>query len=231
VGFTSLDWERDLAGLAEAVGVAPPAPAGLGPEGGIRLPLMPESLATTRRRGAAYEGFFRTTRPYAQQPGKFIHDQVMLRRDAGGFLRMDMFAGGVTVEGWAMLLQNQLFVTAAELTSGAFVFAIINGVSTLKAGMLDGLLLFCALDPGRTPTASAAILERVGALTGDTETDDAFFGTMKAGPSLAPEGTVPEAIQAHLVRDIGPGQLALGGDWLLQMPLSRSVSRGLTKPG
>ena len=226
-GFTNLDWDRDLDGLAAAVGVAPPGGANGGPNGGIRLPLMVESLATTRLRGGAYEGFFQTTRPYAQQPGKFVHDQLMVRPDASGFLHLDMFAGGVSVEGWVMLMQNQLFVSAAELTSGAFVYAIMNGVSTLVAGLIDGIFLFCALDPGRTPTATAAVMERVGDLSGDAEADKARFEAMKTKPSIAPEGSVPEAVRAHLVRDIGPGALNAGGDWLLRMPLSRTMARGI----
>jgi hypothetical protein len=48
-----------------------------------------------------------------------------------------------------------------------------------------------------------------------------------AEPVMAPEGTVPEEIRAHLVRDIGPEQMASGGDWLLRSPLVRTLARGL----
>jgi hypothetical protein len=44
---------------------------------------------------------------------------------------------------------------------------------------------------------------------------------------VAPEGSVPEPLARHLVRDIGPASLAAGGDWLLAMPIARSLSRGL----
>jgi len=225
-GFTTLDWERDVAGIAGVIGVAPPGMARSSVAGGLRLPLMEESLATSRLRGGAYEGFYRTTRPYAQRPGKFVHDQIMLRRDETGFLRMRMFAGGTQVEGWVMLMQNQLFTVASELTSGAFVSAIINGVNTQTAGMLDGIILFCALDPGWTPTATAAIFECTRPLSGDRDADDAHFDALRSEPFESPDGAVPEAIRAHLVRDIGPAAFAHGGDWLLSMPLSRSMSRG-----
>jgi hypothetical protein len=43
---------------------------------------------------------------------------------------------------------------------------------------------------------------------------------------LIPVGGVPDWLVAHLVRDTGPAQLALGGDWLLAMPLARSLARG-----
>ena len=233
-GFTSLDWERDLAGLAEAIGVAAPGQPRGGPAGSVTalaIPLLEESQVMLRLRGGAYEGFYRTTRPYAQQPGQFLHDYVMIRAEpGGGFLRLLMSANGVLVEGQVMLLQNQLFFAGAELTSGAFVFGIFNGVSTVQAGVIDGLILFCALDPGRTPTAAAMILDRLGDLSGDREADDARFAELGLRPPLATEETAPAAIRQHLVRDLGPAQLAAGGDWLLRMPLVRSLSRGLPPP-
>ena len=39
--------------------------------------------------------------------------------------------------------------------------------------------------------------------------------------------SVPDELRAHLVRDIGPEQLASGGDWLLRSPLARTLARGL----
>ena len=230
-GFTALDWERDLEGLAEAIGVAPPGPRrGAGGAPTFSIPLLDESLATSRLRGAAYEGFYRTTRPYAQHPGQFIHDQVMIRPDPSGFLRLSMIAAGVAVEGQVLLLQNQLFFVGAEMTSGAFVFAIFNGVSTVQAGLVDGLVLFCALDPARTPTATAAIFERIGDLSGDAAADEARFEALGRQPHIATDASAPEHIRSHLVRDLGPGQIASGGDWLLRMPLFRSMARGLTAP-
>jgi hypothetical protein len=37
---------------------------------------------------------------------------------------------------------------------------------------------------------------------------------------------VPPARERHLTPDIGPAALALGGELLLRMPLSRSLARG-----
>ena len=228
-GFTSLDWDKDLAGLAEALGVTRrPAKAETGD--GLPPDLVEQSLLTTRLRGRAYEGIFRSTRPYAQHPGLFVHDAVMIRPSDDGHLEYQMSAAGVVVSGRVMLLQNQLFCFGGELTSGSFAFAILNGVSTVQAGVLDGLLLFCSLDPGRTPTATPAIYERVCDLTGVRTDDDARFEALGAEPAVAPEGSVPKAIRDHLVRDIGPSQRATGGDWLLQSPLLRSLARGLGPP-
>ena len=227
-GFTSLDWDRDLDGLADVLGVDPPGQTRRqAPHFGDGLPLalLEQSLLTTRLRGSAYEGFFRSTRPYASHPGSFVHDQIMLHSDANGLLRLSMRSGGVSVEGWVLLLQNQLFCIGAELTSGACVFAIINGVNTIKAGLLDGLILSCALDVGRTPTASAAVFERTGDLTGDPEVDERRFAELAAEPLEATEESLSEEVRNHLVRDIGPAQLAQGGDWLLRSPIVRSLSQ------
>ena len=226
--FTILDWDRDLESLAEVLGVSAPgairAPA---EHASPTLPFFEESRATTRMRGGAYEGIFRSTRPYAQHPGLFIHDHLFIRRETNGLLQFVMTSGGVTIDGWMLLLQNQLFGVGAEQTSGACVFGILNGVNTLQAGMLDGLILYCALDPGRTPTATAAVFERLYDLTGDRAADDARFAAFADQEPVAPPGSVPEAIQNHLLRDYGPKQLAMGGDLLLQLPLIQSLSRGL----
>ena len=232
-GFTALAWDRDLADLAELLGVEVKAASALRPQGlraGLPLPFIDQILATSELRGAAYEGFFRSTRPYASNPGRFVHDQCMLRKDEEGVLRLKMGTGGVIVEGWVLPLNNLLFVIAAEFTSGALVFGLFNGVNTVKADVLDGLVLMPVLDSGRTPTANAMVLERVGDLSDDPAADDARLLELAALDPVAPVGSVPEALRDHLVRDIGPAQLALGGDWLLRMPLSRTVSRGALVP-
>lgn len=232
-GFTIHDWDRSLESLAGQFGVDPNAvPGSKASRLAETLPmgLLDEILDTTARRGAAYEGFFRSTRPYARYPGRFIHDQVMIRRDANGVLRFDLATGGVIVKCLLLPLQNQLFVIGAERTSGALAFGIINGVNTVQAGAMDGLLLNCALDAGRTPTASAVILERTGDLNGDPAIDDVRFAELAVLDPVAPEGSVPRDVSAHLVRNIGPDSLAMGGDWLLRLPIARSLSRGLDLP-
>jgi transcriptional regulator with XRE-family HTH domain len=232
-GFTALAWDGELAQLAAMLGVqargAAPAEA-RGLRAGLRLPFVEQIIATTELRGGAYEGFYRSTRPYASNPGLFLHDQVMLRLDGEGVLRLKMGTGGVHVEGWVLLLGHLLFVIGSEFTSGSLVFGLFNGVNTVKAQTLDGLTLTPLLDAGRTPTASASVLHRTGDLTGDVKADDARFESLAAEDPLAPQGSVPEALRSHLVRDIGPAQLALGGDWLLRMPLARSWSAGPPLP-
>lgn len=227
-GFNALDWDRELADFAGRLG-ADPVVAGVAPPNGLLqalpLPLLDQIRATTALRGAAYEGFFRSTRPFVQNPGHFLHDHGMMRVDEHGLLSLRMGTGGQVVEGWMLPMQNQLFVIASDLTSGALVFGIFNGVPAAKAQIVDGLILGSALDPGRTPTASVMMFERVGDLSGDVAADDARFEALAAGNPMAPEGSISPALQAHLVPDVGPLQFVLGGDWLLRMPLARSLAR------
>jgi hypothetical protein len=92
--------------------------------------------------------------------------------------------------------------------------------------VLDGLTLTLTRHAGGTPVAAAALIERVGELSDDEAADDARFeASIKANP-LAPEGSVPAHIRDHLFRDIGPTAHALGGEALMTMAFSRSLSRG-----
>ncbi len=232
-GFTSLDWERPIDSLAVLIGADPDTAVGaMAPTLAemLPLPLLNHSRATTSLRAAAYEGFFRSTRHYAEQPGSFWHDQLMIRCRANGLLGFEMMSASVKVQGWVLLLQHQLFFIGAELTSGAFAYAILNGISSTRAARLDGLMLYCAMDPLRTPTASPVVLERIGDLSGDPVADDLRLAELAGCDPLARPDEVPEEIVAHLMRNIGPDHLAEGGDLLLSAPPARSLSRSLGAP-
>jgi transcriptional regulator with XRE-family HTH domain len=92
-GFAVVDWDRSLEALAELLGVAPEAAP---PSRAVRLAatlptaLVDELLDTTAMRASAYEGFYRSTRPFAQFPGQFIHDHIMIRREDSGVLGFTM---------------------------------------------------------------------------------------------------------------------------------------------
>ena len=231
-GFTALDWDRSLDGLALALGVTPAVAPPASPatrsaaDAGLPLALLDQVIAATALRGGAYEGFFRSTRPYAGAPGLFIHDHGMIRREDNGLLRLRMGTGGVFVDGWMLLLHDQLFCVGSQLTSGSLVFGIFNGVPSVRADVIDGLTLSPILDLGRTPTATAVVFERIGDLSGDPAADDARFAELAELDPVAPQGSVPAALVDHLVRNIGPDQLDRGGDWVLRSPAARSVSRG-----
>jgi hypothetical protein len=226
--FSSLDWDRPLANLASFLGVDPQTAPG-SEQGAIGMPAFPfaaESRATIARRGGAYEGFYRSTRPYSQIPGGFIHDHMMVRLDGAGNLGVEMTTGGVTVRGWIWLLQTQLFVISAEMTSGAFAYAILNGVNSVKADRLDGLMLTCALDPSRTPVAMPLVVERIEDLSGDPARDDARLAELSKLDPMAPAGSVPPDIVAHLLRPVGLAAIEAGGDWVMSAPIARSVAQG-----
>jgi hypothetical protein len=227
-GFTALDWDRGLPAFAEVLGVdlAAAARGGAGAMQALPMPLMDQFIAASALRGQAYEGFYRSTRPYVLAPGRYVHDHAWIARDANGLLRLRMGTGGTEVEGWVLPHGNQLFTIAVDVTSGAFLFGIFNGVGAAKAEIVDGLALAPALDAGRTPTAHAMIFERIGDLSGDPEADRACFDELIALDPVAPEGSISDALRRHLTGDFGPAAAALGGDMLLRMPQARSMARG-----
>lgn len=229
-GFSMLDWELDLAEFARRLGVHAGAIGGRAPSPTstpeLPLALMSQIADTTAMRAGAYEGFFRSTRPYLLQPGRFLHDYGVVRRAPNGLLSLRMGTGGFSAEGWMLPLQNQVFIMVCDVVSGALVFGIFNGAASARVDVVDGLILGAALDPGRTPTASAMMFERIGDLSDDLEADDARFAELMARDPVAPAGSVPEPIVAHLLRDFGPAELAAGGDLLLRVPLIRSLARG-----
>ncbi|HXV00423.1 MAG TPA: helix-turn-helix transcriptional regulator [Caulobacteraceae bacterium] len=229
-GFTILDWDRDLDDLAALFGVAPGRSGPAGSGGGLPIPLLGQALAMTAQWGAAYEGFFRSTRPFAQYPGRFVHDHCLVRRDGMGLLRLHLATGSVFIDAWLLPLKGHVFIVGSDFTNATMAFGLLNGVVSEKVETLDGLIMSVTQGTDLTPTATAIVLDRVGDLSGDRAADDARFADLAGGDALAPEGSIPEALQAHLARDIGPTALALGGDWLLRMPASRSLSGGVPHP-
>jgi transcriptional regulator with XRE-family HTH domain len=216
-GFTALDWDRDLEDLARRLGVET-GPQVAGDIPGLPLTLLEQARAATALRGRTYEGFYRTTRPYPQVPGQYVHDQVRVRL-SGGLLSLRMVTGGVTVDGWVLPLGTQLFVIGGEMTSGSMVFAVLHGVAGRGVGALDGLTLFSSLDVRRTPTATPIILDHTGPLSGDPIMDDTRLAQIGAGSPIPPEGSISEEVRRHLDRDVG-------GDWVLSLPLALSMARG-----
>ncbi|HEY8003821.1 MAG TPA: helix-turn-helix transcriptional regulator [Phenylobacterium sp.] len=228
-GFTALDWDRPLPAFAERLGVELDPGAASGGTAALRgLPLaqMDQFLSATALRGQAYEGFFRSTRPWVLTPGRFVHDHGMIRLDASGLLRLRIGTGGTMVDGWLLPFGAQLAAVTIDLTSGAVLFGLFHGVGTARADVVDGLVLAPALDASRTPTAHAMVFERIGDLSGDTAADDRRFAELAALDPVAPEGSIPPALRDHLLGDFGPAQAARGGDLLLRLPLARSIARG-----
>jgi transcriptional regulator with XRE-family HTH domain len=236
-GFTMLDWDRDLAGLARLLGVS----AGVahvrsqgwmddGPDA-LPLPVLAMSRLTTERRGAAYEGFWRTTRPSVVMPGRFFHDHGMIRRADNGLLEFKVGGAGLLFEGWLLLAEGQLFAILFDTVGQTPIFVIWNGVPLSKASFLDGIVMAAALNAARTPSAYPIVMERIGDLSGDRVADEATCAELFARDPLAAEGSVPADLRDHLVRDIGPAAAKAGGDLFLLAPITSTLSRGETIGG
>jgi len=225
-GFTLLDWDKDLAGLAAALGIDPSPVAAISAIDWFPPEILDDARQGTVLRGAAYEGIWRSTRPSSDLPGRFLHDHLLIQRADNGLLSFRTGVEGVSYEGWSLLLQHQLFSVAVDRAQGALLFSIFNGVTRQKAQMLDGLTLACLRDAGGSPVASTCLLERVADPSGDAQADVARYEALIAaqGTPLAPEGSIPEAVLGHLTREADPANLGLGG--LLRMYFGQSMARG-----
>lgn len=235
-GFTMLDWDRNLLELAGLLGVAAPANGnGVKTQGApdtLPAPLLDMSRFNTERRGMAYEGFWRTTRPSVVMPGRFFHDHGIIRRAENGLLEFKVGGAGLLFDGWLLLAEGQLFAILFDTVGQTPIFVIWNGVPLSKASFLDGIVMAAALNAARTPSAYPIVMERVGDLTGDREADDAHCRELLARDPLAPEGSISDDIQNHLVRDIGPRAAEGGyGDMFLLASITATLSRGETIGG
>lgn len=232
-GFRTLDWDRDLDNFAALFGIdaadiaaiRPTARPGLAPSG-LPLANMEQLLSATAARGKPFEGFFRSTRPHPIIAGRYVHEFGMIRREELGLLRLRMGSANTVVEGWMLPIHGSLCSIAVDLNSGTLLFGIFHAVGAARLDVFDGLTLIPGADMGRSPTATAMICERVGDLTGDIESDDRHLKDLMSQNPVAPEGSVPAAMQAHLARDFGPTAVGAGGEWLLSLPLARSMARG-----
>ncbi|HEY9219911.1 MAG TPA: helix-turn-helix transcriptional regulator [Phenylobacterium sp.] len=236
-GFTMLDWDRDLAGLAHVFGIEPPAavaPLASFPPPTVGLPLPGLDIArmVTERRAATYEGFWRTTRPSIAMPGRFFHDYGMIRKGADGLLSFKMGGSGLLFDGWLLPVEGQLFAILFDTVGQTPVFLIFNGVSLHRAAQLDGLILAAALNAARTPSAYPVVMERMGDLTGDIDADDEHCAQLLASDPAAPDETLPDHIRKHLIRDIGPKAVESGiGELFLLSSWANSLSKGLSSGG
>jgi transcriptional regulator with XRE-family HTH domain len=228
-GFRALDWERTPESLAAVFGADPQTISSLRPaprSHGLHFAIWDQMVSTTSLRGRAYEGFFRATRPHPRNPDGFLHEWGMIRRDEGGLLRLRMGSAEAKVSGWVIALQELVYIVASSVNSGAMMFGVFNGVGASRVDVFDGLILLPANDMGRSPLAAPMLCERIGDLGDDPDADDRRFEALSAQNPIAPAGSIPEVVRAHLIRDFGPSQLDKGGDWLLTLSLLRSMARG-----
>jgi hypothetical protein len=155
----------------------------------------------------------------------------MIRRADNGLLQFKVGGAGLLFDGWLLLAEGQLFAILFDTVGQTPIFVIWNGVPLSKASYLDGIVMAAALNAARTPSAYPIVMERIGDLTGDRAADDATCAEMFRRDPLAPEGSVPEELRDHLVRDIGPAAAKAGGDLFLLAPITSTLSRGETIGG
>lgn len=229
-GFTLLDWERPLADLRRLVDsraaaeAATPVPAAIARW--IALPKVGEIAAATGNGGQGVTGFWRSTRPAPDLPGRFCHDYSIIEPAEGGVLSFRSGVFSSRIAGWAMVAGDQLFCCASSLGLGSLSFVILNMVRTPRIDAMDGLSIACAAVAGGIPTAVAYYTERVGELSGDATADTARFEALLTQHPLAAEGTVSDELRRHLLRDVGPSAHAGGGDLFLMMRSMSSLARG-----
>jgi len=233
--FSMHDWQRDIRSFSELLRIDPNlAQRSIHPPvavGGGTLNCVTEARAETEKRGAAYEGFWRTTRPSVLMSERIFHDYGMIRRGDTGLLEVTMGGAGLSFKGWAMPLEGNLFVMLDGTVGFTPLFLIFRGVSLPKVTQLDGIVLLAALDGARTPAAMPILLERVGDLSGDRAADDLRCSEMGNDDPFEDEGCLSDQLRAHLFRDTGPEAAARGGDLFLMVSAAQMLSRGRTPPG
>jgi transcriptional regulator with XRE-family HTH domain len=230
-GFTMLDWQRDFRSFAALFQVDLPENLVAPPEEAIptlSLKCLVHAQAETQRKGSAYSGFWRSTRPSAIMPGKLFFGYGMFRPGRNGFLEVRVGSSGLSFDGWGFVSEGNLFACLSDSLGCTPLFFIFKGVPLPKAMLLDGLLVLSGFDAARTPSAVPVIIERIGDLTGNDDADEATFAELLQRDSAA-DAEVPDTVRQHLLRDIGPSAAASGGDMFLVA--SGILSRGASPSG
>jgi hypothetical protein len=230
-GFNMLDWQRDVRSFAELIGADPdlagppaaPAPAGL------PLKCLEQAAIDTRRKGAAYYGFWRSIRPSVVMQGTIFHDYGMIRPASNGLLEVRMGSSGMVFDGFAYVGEGNFFAALSDNVGCTPLSFVFRGASLTKAVLLDGLLVFAAFDATRTPAAIPLLMERIGDLSGDEAADERACDALLLRESLSQQGEVSEEIRRHLFRETGPAAAAKGGSLFLTAP--GTFSHGVSPSG
>jgi hypothetical protein len=231
--FRLADWFEDSARFAERFGLAAPQsqPSGRDSLAEFFGPFLDRARGEALRRGSAYEGFWRSSRPSLLMTDRLFHDYALIRGAANGLLEVRIHGAGLTFTGWALPGEGNLFGWLQDPVGLTPMSLVFRGVTLPRAMVLDGLLLLAGLDPTRTLGALPILLERVGDLSGDPAADDARFLTYieREPEPLEPLGEV--ALRARIFRETGPAALAQGESAFLSVGAHDSLSRGTTSGG
>jgi hypothetical protein len=223
--FSLADWFAELAQFAARFGLPTPPAAPAEPDSAIAFlgPFLALSREETARRGAAYEGFWRSSRPSLLMTEQIFHDYAMIRRAANGLLEVRIHGAGLNFAGWGLPGEGNLFAFLQDPVGMTPMSLVFRGVTLPRAMVLDGLLLLAALDATRTPGAMPILLERVGDLSGDVAADDLRCDQME---EAAPEPLDPLAPEVRRQRVFGAQ-----GSRSLSVEAHDSLSRGTTSGG
>ena len=223
--FSLADWFVPEDEFAAKMGL--PAAAADSHETGGSLaflqPFIGRARDETARKGAAYEGFWRTSRPSLLMPDRLFHDFGMIRRNADGLLEVTMRGAGLAFSGLMLPSEGNLFVFLQDPVGMTPMSLVFKGVVLPRAMVLDGILLLAALDTARTPGAMPIVLERVGDLCGDWERDAAQCQAMESAAPVPLEPLGEAALKTRIFRTGSPGALAIDPH--------DSLSRGSTTGG
>ncbi len=223
--FRLADWFGEAAEFAARFGLPPPPAEPIEPESAIAFlgPFLARSREETLRRGAAYEGFWRSSRPSLLMTKQIFHDYAMIRRAANGLLEVRINGAGLTFAGWALPGEGNIFAFLQDPVGMTPMSLLFRGVTLPRAMVLDGLLLLAALDATRTPGAMPILLERVGDLSGDPAADEIRFEQMEGAAPEPLEPLDPELLQQRV--------LGARGSASLSVEAHDSLSRGTTSSG
>jgi transcriptional regulator with XRE-family HTH domain len=236
--FSMIDWDLDLATLADRLGVViapPPKVASDLPSGfaeWLKLGKLREAALASGKASAALAGLWRTTRAAPELPGRFAHDYVIMQTTDDGPLSFRMGIFSHRMIGWAIPVGDQMYCCCTNQSTGGSVFAILNRVHRARIEVLDGVSLACMNDAGGTPVAAAILLERIADLSGDPDADEARYEELLAEHPVAPDDSIPEDVKNYLLFDTGPTALANGGDGMIMIRALTSRACGSNRsPG
>lgn len=230
-GFRLADWFDDTKVLAERYGISLNSSTEEITRNGVLGEFLEAVSDENAMRGAAYEGFWRTSRPSLLMPGDLFHDYGLIRRNPGGLIEVRMGGSGLEFEGYLIPFSGNIAVYLFDRVGRSPVTVMCKGVTLPRAMVLDGLLMLAALDSARTPAAFPIIVERVGDLTGDREADDRCYAEIVESMPEPLEPLPPDVLKARLYRESGASAAEKGGDFFLSVSPASTLSRGTTGRG
>ncbi len=230
--FRLADWFEDSGEFAERFGLAAPPQPGRGDSlAEFFGPFLDRARGEALRRGSAYEGFWRSSRPSLLMTERLFHDYALIRIAANGLLEVRIHGAGLAFTGWAMPGEGNLFGWLQDPVGMTPISLVFRGVTLPRAMVLDGLLVLAGLDTTRTLGALPILLERVADLSGDPAADEDRCLTLAEQQPEPIEPLGEDVLRARIFRATGPAALDQGSSAFLSIGATDSLSRGSTGGG